>query len=491
MLPPPPGYVFNRAAEWQGLARFAADASGHPALGVVYGRRRQGKSFLLRALCREMGGFCFEAPEATEAEALRLLGQRLAEHLKVPGRLAFDGWPAAVAALMDLGAGDRPVPVVLDEFPRLARECRSLPSLIQAALPPRTEDGSACRTRLILCGSALSFMTRLLSGESPLRGRASLELMLHPFDYRQAAAFWGLHDQPALAFRVYAVVGGTPAYRREFVSDDVPRGGDFDDWVLRTALNPMTPLFREGRYLLAEEPDLRDLGLYHSVLAAISEGSTTRGSIAAALGRASTDVGHPLAVLEDTGFVERRQDTFRRGGSTWHVAEPIVRFHHAITRPSWSAWQDRATASALWKRAQETFRSRLLGPAFEDVCRTWVRRYASVETMGDVVVEVGSGVVQDARARARHEVDIVAFGLPDPGGRRRVLLIGEAKWGKKMGMEEVRRLARVRELLRARDDVDASGCRIGCFSGVGFESVAAQEAAGALLVDGDRLYQGS
>jgi hypothetical protein len=51
-------------------------------------------------------------------------------------------------------------------------------------------------------------------------------------------------------------VGGTPAYRREFARDDTPAGpGDFDAWVLRTVLSPTSPLFREARYLLADEPD--------------------------------------------------------------------------------------------------------------------------------------------------------------------------------------------------------------------------------------------
>jgi len=79
------------------------------------------------------------------------------------------------------------------------------------------------------------------------------------------------------AVRVNAIVGGTPAYRREFIRNDTPRGPeDFDAWVTRTVLNPETPLFHEGRYLLAEEPDMRDTALYHSVLAAVADGKTTR-----------------------------------------------------------------------------------------------------------------------------------------------------------------------------------------------------------------------
>jgi hypothetical protein len=87
---------------------------------------------------------------------------------------------------------------------------------------------------------------------APLRGRASLEVVIRPLGYRDAADFWGITD-PRLAVLVHSIVGGTPAYRREFVASDVPSGsGDFDSWVLRTVLNSQVPLFREARYLLAE-----------------------------------------------------------------------------------------------------------------------------------------------------------------------------------------------------------------------------------------------
>lgn len=77
---------------------------------------------------------------------------------------------------------------------------------------------------------------------------------------------------------VHAVVGGTPAYRREFVAEDAPEGvHDFDRWIIQRVLSPANPLFREGRYLVAEDAELRDPALYHSVLAAIAEGRRRAG----------------------------------------------------------------------------------------------------------------------------------------------------------------------------------------------------------------------
>jgi hypothetical protein len=106
---------------------------------------------------------------------------------------------------------DRPLPVVIDEFPFLARVSPALPSIIQRELGPGGS-GQDSTARLILCGSAMSVMGGLLSGDAPLRGRASLELAVQPFPYREAAEFWGLTD-PRLAVLVHSVVGGTPAYR--------------------------------------------------------------------------------------------------------------------------------------------------------------------------------------------------------------------------------------------------------------------------------------
>jgi hypothetical protein len=56
-----PSDMFDRDREWSALVRFTADEQPGATLGVVSGRRRQGKSFLLEALCQEMGGFYFAA----------------------------------------------------------------------------------------------------------------------------------------------------------------------------------------------------------------------------------------------------------------------------------------------------------------------------------------------------------------------------------------------------------------------------------------------
>ena len=269
-----PDHVFARDREWETLARFVASTGPDVRLGVVTGRRRQGKTFLLQSLVEAVGGFYFVGVESTSVDALRQFSAALGAWLG-SGPLAFQDWHEAIVFLFDRCAGRT---VVLDEFPYLLKAEPAIASIIQREIDGRTQGAEA--TRLILAGSAMSIMGKLLAGQAPLRGRASLDLVVQPFDYRTAARFWDLTD-PRLAARVDAVVGGTPAYRTRFVNNEAPgKLDEFDDWVIRRVLDLASPLFREARYLLSNEGDIRDEALYHAVLGAIAAGNSTRGGIA-------------------------------------------------------------------------------------------------------------------------------------------------------------------------------------------------------------------
>ena len=255
-------------------------------------------------------------------------------------------------------------------------------------------------------------------------------------------------------------------------------------------LNPASPLFREARYLLADEPDLRDIGLYHSVLAAIAEGNNTRGGIASYIGRKSGDLAHPLNVLQDCGLIVREPDAFKENRSTFRIAEPLITFYHAVMRPIWSDLEHTRDASRLWQRSQHRFTSNVLGPHFEQVCRYWTRHFAAEETVGGIPVRVETGTVHDVAQKTNHQVDIVAFGLDDKGPEP-VIAIGEAKWNEVMSVAHLDRLRHIRGLLAARGRAGAADVRLVCFSGAGFTDGLAREAgrhADVVLIGPPGLY---
>jgi hypothetical protein len=178
---PKPSELHDRVDEWAALSEFASDPDSGTVLGIVYGRRRQGKTLLLELLAEATEGFTFTGLQQANTQNLADLAAAYAGFAGVPAA-AFGSWTDAVDALLTVGGRlGRPVPVVLDEFPYLVEQAPELPSVVQRALSPRSSARSSGQVRLILCGSAFTLMRGLLAGSGPLRGRARLELLVQPF----------------------------------------------------------------------------------------------------------------------------------------------------------------------------------------------------------------------------------------------------------------------------------------------------------------------
>jgi uncharacterized protein len=487
---PKPSELHGRVEEWGALTEFATDPVPGATLGIVYGRRRQGKTLLLELMAETTGGFAFTGLQQANTQNLADLAAAYAGFAGVPSA-SFQDWTAAMEALLTVGGRlGRPVPVVLDEFPYLVEQAPELPSVLQRALSPRSVAQLSGQVRLILCGSAFTVMRGLLGGSAPLRGRAKLELLVQPFDFRDAADFWGVLDDPELAFQLHALVGGTPAYLAMCVERPGSVAG-FDDWVIQRLLNPASAMFREGSALLYEEPELADAALYHAVLAAICSGSHKRSDIAKTLGRPDSALSHPLEMLERVRLVRRVDDALRSRRPVYQVTEPLVRLQHLIIRPFEARLVGR-NRTRVWAESQDTVESLINGPHLEDLARFWCIEYAATETLGGLPSRCEPAVIACREHKKNHELDVVVSADP-PGEKSRILAIGEVKatnW--RVGLNQLERLRHIRSLLPA--NTITSGPKLLLFSRQGFTPDLITEAGShseVELIDLPRLYHGS
>jgi AAA+ ATPase superfamily predicted ATPase len=483
-----PQRLFDRDDEWRELTEFASSPQPGATLGLVYGRRRQGKTLLLELLALELGGFLFAATQQSEAQNLADLGAAYAAYRGLRQPVLFDSYGEAMDELLRLGE-EQARAVIIDEFPYLVAATPALPSYLQRALSPLGHARERTRTRMILCGSALTTMSQLLGGGAPLRGRAQLELVVRPFGFREAAEFWGVGHHPELAFQLHALVGGTPAYKEMCGGSGPESLTGFDRWAQRRLLNPASAMFREGRLLLREEPSITDPTSYASVLAAISAGSHRRSEIATALGRPSSALAHLLDGLQDIGLIEHLDDAMRGKRTVFRITEPVVRLHQLITgryEPELVAGR----AARVWARSAETVAAKVYGPHFEDVARRWCLEHAEDETLGGPPGSVLPTEIPCPEHKDRHELDIVVAENPAGG---RISAIGEAKaTGAAMDAWELRRLEHLRGLLpSARIDQPP---KLLLFGRSGFSPELAAEAAArpdVELISLERLYRGS
>ena len=465
-----PREVFESGDRMGNLARFVADPSPRARLGIVYGRRRQGKSWLLERISSRVGGWYWEAIEGTARQQLDAFASAFSVWTKLPARPHFEGWSEALQAVWQAG----PPLMVLDELQHLVASAPELPSILQTRV---SREGGP---RLILCGSALGPMRALLRSDAPLRGRASLELIVRPFDYRMAARYWRVRDD-STAMQLHSLVGGTPAYL-DFAAGRTPTTlAAFDDWVCDVLLNPAGALFREGR-LLTDEPGLQERGLYHGILSAIAGGRTRRGQIAGALGRPENTLAHPLNALVELALLERIDDPLHARRSTFRLAEPLLRTYEMLISPHEGVIERRG-ARKVWPALRSTASAQIYGPHFEHLAREWVATHASEQTLGGVPNAVGPSVVPDTAAKKELEIDVVAC------SGNRVIALGEAKWTKRpVGLSVLVALQRKKALLGLR----AEAAKLVLFGSGGFDRELREKArvADLELVDLKRLYHG-
>lgn len=494
-----PRDLFDRDREWADLDAFVTSDAPGLQVGILYGRRRLGKSFLLRRLARRHGGLYRMALEEEPRPALQRFADDVARRRGLPqGTLRFADWDEALrTSLAPARTPDTSAPelVILDELPYLLAHPlgAAVPSVLQSLVDESRDDSRAAPRRVLVCGSALALMSGLLSGSQPLRGRATLNLLLRPFDYRTTSAYFGVTD-PEVGLRLHAVFGGVPGYRDLLGAPSPSTLQELDELLLATVLNPSHALFDESAYLLREDPRVRDRALYHSVLGAIAAGATTPSRVAAAIGRQERSLAHALDVLVTAGFVRRDDDLLLQRRPVLRLTDGIVRFHELVTAPRLAAFEDRRTAQG-WADAQPSFAAQILGPHFEELARVWTARFAADSTLRGPIGEVGSTVVNDATNRSVLQIDVVAL----TAGQRRqarsptVRALGEAKSSDRTrGLADLTRLERARDLLVTRG-VDATDATLLLFGRSGFDPALTAAATGrddVVLVDLERLWTG-
>ncbi|HJP78588.1 MAG TPA: ATPase [Pseudonocardiaceae bacterium] len=465
-----PERVVGRDDEWATLSALLAHPDEHLRLGVVSGRRRVGKSYLLRALAQVSGGLYTTAVAEEDAPAARQrFAADIARYAGIGPDLIGSGasWESLLATAVDVVTQrqGRSGLLVIDELPYWLGHSPEIPGLLQLSYD-QSQAGEGHRGgRVVLCGSAMSVMTTLLSGTKALRGRAAIDLRMAPFDLPTTARLWDIADRPT-ALRLHAALGGSPGYRTLSPGEAPQSLAEFDDWVAGALLNPGQALFSrsEAEYLLREDPNFSGSTLHYGIINAVARGASSPAKIGGLLERERTTLARPLQTLIDAGYLRHDNDPLATRRPVITVADPIIRFHNLITVAQTNLVESGRPAQA-WQQAQNTFAAQILGPHFEACARHWLRAHAAEEIRAGSTT-VAAAVVNDRAGHAKHEIDVL--GLDRTSNRASIALIGEAKATvARRTVADLDRLDHIRTLL-ADQGHDTSHARIALFATEGF-----------------------
>lgn len=198
----------GRTLELKKLSHFFIDSTEN--LALVYGRRRVGKSELIKHAIRSttIKAIYFECKQSSEANNVDSLSVLIDEILHC-GRMAFKDFESLLSFLFSSCRTDTTI-LVLDEYPYLRDLVPGLDSILQA-LVDQFRDTS--KLKIILCGSFIDTMKSLLEYKNPLFGRCGSILHIEPMDYLDSALFYPTFSNEDKV-RLYSVFGGIPYYNR-------------------------------------------------------------------------------------------------------------------------------------------------------------------------------------------------------------------------------------------------------------------------------------
>lgn len=395
------------------------------SLVVVYGRRRLGKSTLIKRGLSDSDVYFLS--DRSEGQHQRiLLAKVVAQVFPDFDKLVYPDWESLFRAVNY--RTDKRFTLCLDEFPYLVEQSPELPSVLQKLV-----DEKQLKYNLVLCGSSQNMMYGLfLDSTAPLYGRADEIMRLTPIrlPYIQEA----LNLDAVSAVEEYAVWGGVPRH-----------------WELRETRNSLSDalwhnilhiILKQFYRFLVKSPIYRkDIVKTSTIMSYIGSGANRLSEIAARCNEPATNLSRPLKKLIDLGFLEKDVpfgiDEKNAKKSLYKIADPFMAFYYQFVVPNRSFIE--LGRRLPIEQALAAHFPEYVSMHWEKLCRDAVTGNMVNGIVYGKVKRWWGPVLNEKKEPEQIEIDVMAESLD-----KKYLLVGECKWtnqenGKQLTAELLRK----------------------------------------------------
>ena len=367
---------------------------------LVYGRRRVGKSELLRHFLqqRQGGDIYYECKQTSEMNNVESLGRLLADQFSYPP-LGFQGIEQLLEFLFQKACKESFV-LVLDEYPYLRQAVTGMDSILQSLIDKYAEQS---QLKLVLCGSFVETMRSLLLAHNPLYGRITASISVQPMDYYDAAKFYPLFA-PEDKVRLYSVFGGIPYYNRW-----IDARCSVEENILRLLVEPGARLENEILYYLQGE--LTRLTNANEVFDALSRGFSRFGDLLSqshiSSSPALADVLKRLTMMELVRKEAPINDAGNRKKAGYFIAEPLaVFFYRYLYR--YASQRRFLPADVFYDRyIRDDFEAAYVPQFFEEICRQFLVRQNLQGKLAEPFESIGKFYYDVPEEHRNGEFDVV------------------------------------------------------------------------------------
>jgi len=339
-----------------------------PELFILYGRRRVGKTELIKQFMKDKPHIYFLSDKRHEKEQLKEFSKKIGEFFidKLLINRGFGDWIDVFEYLKEKLKNR--IIFVIDEFPFLMTANKAIPSIFQKGWDEYLQN---TKVFLILCGSSIAMMEKgTLSYKSPLYGRRTGQWKLDPLNFHESQDFFPNYNIEE-KIESFSILGGIPAYLKQF--DDMK---DIFYNIEEKILKRDSFLYNEPEFVLREE--LKEPKTYFSILKNLSFGKTRLNEIATSLEMERNKVSMYLSILENLDIVgrlipvtERHPHKSRKG--LYFIKDNFFKFWFRFVFPNRGDIEVGKTEDVLKNEIIPNF-NQFVSLVFEDICVEIIKR---------------------------------------------------------------------------------------------------------------------
>lgn len=369
-------------------------------ISLIYGRRRIGKSELIKQVLKEteIKSIYYECKQTTEQNNVDSLAELISELFEFP-KPAFENMEVLLQFLFQKAEKEQLI-LVLDEYPYLRENSKGLDSILQSVIDHYKDTSNM---KLIVCGSYVDTMKALLEKQNPLYGRIDLTLNLKPMDYYESALFYSeFSDEDKV--RLFSVFGGIPYYNRLINS-----GKSVRDNIIDLIASPGARLENEvSMYLNSEISKITNA---NEVFEALAKGFSRYKDILdqsnVSSGPALIDILDKLMRMDVVAKEAPINDENNKKKSGYFISDNLSLFYYKYIFRNMSRLNIMDPDVFYDRYISDDFETKYVPKSFERICKQYLIRKNRKGLMDEIFEKIGKYYYDDPAEKKNGEFDIV------------------------------------------------------------------------------------
>lgn len=376
--------------------------AGEMRMTLIYGRRRVGKSELVKQAIKEscVKAIYYECKQVTEKSNVQSICDVVSEVLGLP-RLGYSSIEVLFDYIFTLSKTENII-LVLDEYPYLRENVTGLDSILQSLVDKYRD---TTKLKLIILGSYVEVMKSLLKHSNPLFGRVDLTIDLKQMDYYESALFYPqMSDEDKV--KIYSVFGGIPYFNR--LIDDQK---SVKDNIIDLIASPGARLENEvSMYLNAEISKIVNANeVFEALAKGFSKYSDILSKSHVSSGPSLVDVLDKLIKME---VVEKKapindEDNKKKAG--YFICDNLSLFYFRYIFRYSSQLKIMDSGVFFDKYIAKDFEEQYVPHKFEEICRQYLIRQNKNGNIDPVIEKIGKYYYDNPKTHTNGEFDIVTL----------------------------------------------------------------------------------